>query len=235
MAVYNSHNTKQWRELLNAINSGDTSAIATALTNIKTSIDSINTALSSLSAEVDINSTQWTNLINAITNQSLNVDLSNITSSIVSNLSNVTGNTITDAINILNTSLVRKDKVYRFLLGGNVNAGQSFAYATGYVSDDNIYIDDKYIKFRRTGVIRLYVHLTGSPMSQSSQKRLWARLMQDSNVVLNLIQYGDYTSLSTERIMSVSDSTSVSIIGVEGIMLNAGGIGPSFVEIQWIS
>lgn len=103
MAVYNSHNTKQWEELLNAINGGDTSAIATALTAIKTSIDSITTALSSLSAEIDVNSSQWANLINAITNQSLNVDLSNITSSVVNNLSNVRGSTVTDAFNFLNS------------------------------------------------------------------------------------------------------------------------------------
>lgn len=156
----------QWQALINAIDGGDTSAIATALGQIKTSIDSIETALGSLSTDVtqdstqwtnlinaissgggggggtiDIdatqwsdllteigkgdmtatatalnniynqlnsigfNSTQWTNLINAITNQSLTVDLSNITSSVVSNLSNVSGSTLTDALNALNSTL----------------------------------------------------------------------------------------------------------------------------------
>lgn len=112
MAVYNSHNTKQWDELLNAINGGDTSAIATALTTIKTSIDSITTTLSSFSAEVDVDSTQWTNLITAITNQSLNVDLSNITSSVVNNLSNVSGSTTTDALNTLNSTLNDRDNFF---------------------------------------------------------------------------------------------------------------------------
>lgn len=156
----------QWQALINAISGGDTSAIATALGQIKTSIDNIETALGSLSTDVtqdstqwtnlinaissgggggggtiDIdatqwsnllteigkgdmtatatalnniytrlnsigfNSTQWTNLVNAITNQSLTVDLSNITSSVVSNLSNVSGSTLTDALNALNSNL----------------------------------------------------------------------------------------------------------------------------------
>ena len=89
----------QWTDLLTSINKGDTTALATALGLIKTSIDSITTSLGSLSINVEQDSTQWTNLINAITNQSLTVDLSNITSSVVSNLSNVTGSTTTDALN----------------------------------------------------------------------------------------------------------------------------------------
>lgn len=156
----------QWQALINAIDGGDTSAIATALGQIKTSVDGITSALGSLSTDVtqdstqwtnlinaissgggggggtiDIdatqwsnllteiakgdmtatatalnniytrlnsigfNSTQWTNLVNAITNQSLTVDLSNITSSAVTNLSNVTGATVTDVINALNSTL----------------------------------------------------------------------------------------------------------------------------------
>lgn len=159
----------QWQALINAIDGGDTSAIATALGQIKTSIDAIDTALGSLSADVtqdstqwtnlinaissgggggggtiDIdatqwgnllseigkgdmtatatalnniytrlntigfNSTQWSNLVNAITNQSLTVDLSNITSSVVSNLSNVSGSNLTDALNALNSTLDNK-------------------------------------------------------------------------------------------------------------------------------
>lgn len=89
----------QWTNLLTSIDKGDTSALATALGLIKTSIDSINTSLGSLSTDVTQNSTQWTNLINAITNQSLTVDLSNITSSVVSNLSDASGSTLTDVIN----------------------------------------------------------------------------------------------------------------------------------------
>ena len=56
----------QWTALINAINGGDTSAIATALGQIKTSVDGITTALGSLSTDVTQDTTQWTNLINAI-------------------------------------------------------------------------------------------------------------------------------------------------------------------------
>lgn len=56
----------QWQALINAIDGGDTSAIATALGHIKTSIDAIETALGSFSTGVTQDSTQWTNLINAI-------------------------------------------------------------------------------------------------------------------------------------------------------------------------
>ena len=124
MAVYNSHNTKQWEELLNAINGGDTSAIATALTTIKTSIDSINTSLGSLSTDVIQDSTQWTNLVNAITNQSLTVDLSSVTSSVVSNLSNVTGSNLTDVINLLNSEI--DNKINNFTYAGSVNGSNLF-------------------------------------------------------------------------------------------------------------
>ena len=247
----------QWNQLINAINTGDSSAIVTAISNIKTSIDNIYTRLNA----VGFNSTQWDNLVdaintgdssavitalntiknsldnikNAIVNQSITVDLSNINSDNVLNLSNVTGENITNAFNNLNSTLVRKDKMYRFLLNGNVSAGESFTYISEYAPDNDIYIDGTNIKFRRSSMIRIFVHLAGSPTSQVSQKRVWARLFQNSTVVATLIQYGDYTSQSTERIMSVSDSTSVSIKGVESILLNAGGIGPSYVEIQWIS
>lgn len=56
----------QWTALINAIDGGDTSAIATALGQIKTSIDAIETTLGSLSTGVTQDSTQWTALVNAI-------------------------------------------------------------------------------------------------------------------------------------------------------------------------
>ena len=59
-------NQTQFTDLLNAIQGGDTSAIATALGQIKTSIDTVETALGSLSADVTQDSTQWTALVNAI-------------------------------------------------------------------------------------------------------------------------------------------------------------------------
>lgn len=96
----------QWSNLLTSIDKGDTSALATALGLIKSSVDSINTSLGSLSVGVSQNATQWTNLVNAITNQSLTVDLSNVTSSVVSNLSNVSGSTTTDALNTLKSNQV---------------------------------------------------------------------------------------------------------------------------------
>lgn len=87
----------QWSNLLTEIGKGDMSATATALNNIYTRLNTIG-----------FNSTQWTNLVNAITNQSLTVDLSNVTSSVVTNLSNVLGSTVTDAINKLNSDLASK-------------------------------------------------------------------------------------------------------------------------------
>lgn len=59
-------NTVQFQDLLNAIQGGDTTAIATALGQIKASVDSITTALGSLSTDVTQNATQWSNLISAI-------------------------------------------------------------------------------------------------------------------------------------------------------------------------
>lgn len=114
----------QWNQLINAINTGDSSAIITAISNIKTSIDNIYTRLNA----VGFNSTQWDNLVdaintgdssavitalntiknsldnikNAITNQSITVNLSNINSDNVLNLSNISGNNLTSALNILN-------------------------------------------------------------------------------------------------------------------------------------
>lgn len=96
----------QWSNLLTSIDKGDTTALATALGLIKTSIDSINTSLGSLNVGVEQDATQWSNLVNAITNQSLTVDLSNVTSSVVSNLSNVSGSTTTDALNTLESNQV---------------------------------------------------------------------------------------------------------------------------------
>lgn len=63
-------NQSQFTDLLNAIQGGDTTAIVTALGQIKTSIDTINTALGSLSTGVTQDTTQWTNLINAISSGS---------------------------------------------------------------------------------------------------------------------------------------------------------------------
>ncbi len=89
----------QWANLLTSIDKGDTSALATALGLIKSSVDAINASLGSLSVGVSQNATQWNNLVNAITNQSLTVDLSNVTSTIVTNLSRITGVTVSDALN----------------------------------------------------------------------------------------------------------------------------------------
>lgn len=97
----------QWTNLLTSIDKGDTSALATALGLIKTSVDSINTSLGSLSADVTQDSTQWSNLVNAITNQSITVDLSNITSDVVSNESTVTpADTVTEALDVLKSDLM---------------------------------------------------------------------------------------------------------------------------------
>lgn len=80
----------QWTALLNAIGTGDSSAIVTALNTIKNSLD---------------------NIINAISSQSITVDFSNINSDNVSNLSNVTGGNITNAFNNLNSTLNSKQDV----------------------------------------------------------------------------------------------------------------------------
>lgn len=97
----------QWNQLINAINTGDSSAIVTAISNIKTSIDNIYTRLNA----VGFNSTQWDNLVDSINNQSITVDLSNINSDNVSNLSNVTGGNITNALNYLNSNLLKSKDV----------------------------------------------------------------------------------------------------------------------------
>ncbi len=74
----------QWNQLINAINTGDSSAVVTALNTIKNSLD---------------------NITNAINNQSITLDLSNINSDNVRNLSSVTGGNITNAFNNLNLTL----------------------------------------------------------------------------------------------------------------------------------
>lgn len=74
----------QWNQLINAINTGDSSAVVTALNTIKNSLD---------------------NITNAISNQTITVDLSDINSDNVLNLSNVTGGNITNAFNNLNSTL----------------------------------------------------------------------------------------------------------------------------------
>lgn len=114
----------QWTALINAIQGGDPTAIVTALGDIKDSINAIETALGSLSTDVTQDATQWTNLVNAITNQSLTVDLSNVTSSVVKNLSNVIGSTVTDAINKLNSDLA--SKINNFTYFGVVNGSTLF-------------------------------------------------------------------------------------------------------------
>ena len=192
----------QWQALINAISGGDPTAIVTALGDIKNSIDTIETALGSLSADVtqdstqwtnlinaissgggggggtiDIdatqwgnllteigkgdmtataaalnniytrlnsigfNSTQWTNLVNAITNQSLTVDLSNITSSVVSNLSNVSGSNLTDALNALNSTLDNKSiKMIETTLPSNTST-LTVNYPTGTTKSNLIILN----------------------------------------------------------------------------------------------
>lgn len=78
---YNLQDTAQWQALINAIGGGDTTAIASALNLIKSSID---------------------NVSNAISNQSLKVDLSNITSDIVLNNSSVAGTNVSTALDYFN-------------------------------------------------------------------------------------------------------------------------------------
>lgn len=112
----------QWSDLLTEIAKGDMTATVTALGNIKTSIDNVYTRLNS----IGFDTTQWGNLVNAITNQSLTVDLSNVTSSAVSNLSNLTGSTVTDVLNLIGTLINGLDQkldgglYFRGTLGTNV-------------------------------------------------------------------------------------------------------------------
>lgn len=89
--AYTVMDSTQWTNLLTSVDKGDMTATATALGNIYTRLNSIG-----------FDTTQWTNLVNAITNQSLTVDLSNVTSDIVSNVSNVSGSSVTAALNELN-------------------------------------------------------------------------------------------------------------------------------------
>lgn len=67
----------QWQALLNAIGQGDTSALVTALNDIA----------------------------DAIQNQTLTLDFSNLNSDAVSNLSNVTGDNVSDALDNLKSDL----------------------------------------------------------------------------------------------------------------------------------
>lgn len=125
----------QWTNLLTSIDKGDTSALATALGLIKTSVDSINTSLGSLSVGVSQNATQWGNLVNAITNQSITVDLSNITSDVVSNESTVTpADTVTQALDVLKSTLSKYHMVTADVNCSNV-ATNSWGY-WGYTNID---------------------------------------------------------------------------------------------------
>lgn len=74
----------QWNQLINAIGAGDSSAVVTALNTIKNSLD---------------------NITNAISNQTITLDFSNINSDNVSNLSDVTGSSVSTAFNTLNSKL----------------------------------------------------------------------------------------------------------------------------------
>lgn len=156
-----------------------------------------------------------------------------------------TADDCSDAINELNTGLTTLNsnialtqKIYRFLSSGNVVAGNSFAFTTDYTSDNDVYVDtndNTKIKFRRSGTVRVSVHIAASPASGATNKRVWLRLVQGTTIVANLIQYGEYTSQSVERIMSVSSSVPVSVQATESAQLNAGGTSPSYIEVQWIS
>lgn len=112
----------QWSNLLTEIAKGDTTAVVTALGNINGALGNIYTALGSLSINptqwgnlitalstqrlIMQDSTQWANLVNAISNQSFTVDLSNITSDVVTNESTVTpADTVTEALDALKSDL----------------------------------------------------------------------------------------------------------------------------------
>jgi len=156
-----------------------------------------------------------------------------------------TADTLSGAINehesdisTLNSNIALTQKIYRFLSTSNIAAGNSFAFTTDYTSDNDVYVDtndNTKIKFRRSGTVRVSVHIAASPASGATNKRVWLRLLQGTTIVANLIQYGEYTSQSVERIMSVSSSVPVSVQATESAQLNAGGIGPSYIEVQWIS
>lgn len=146
--------------------------------------------------------------------------------------------TVTGAINELNSNIALTQKIYRFLFSGDVSTGGSFAFTNDYTSDNNVYVDtndNTKIKFRRSGTVRVSVHLAASPASGATNKRVWVRLQQGTTVVASMIQYGEYTSQSVERMMSVSSSISVSVTAAEAARLNIGGTGPSYIEVQWIS
>lgn len=148
----------QWNQLINAISTGDSSAVTTALNNIKSSIDNINTQLNTLG----FNTTQWTNLINAISNQTISVDLSNINSDNVSNLSNVTGGNITNALNNLNSNLTNESKTFD---SGHLRFDifDKFVIVSGYYVNVPTGITDLSSYFNSDQMAKVYTVIYSSP------------------------------------------------------------------------
>ena len=174
----------QWQALINAISGGDTSAIATALGQIKTSIDSIETALGNLSTDVTQNSTQWNNLVNAITNQSLTVDLSNLTSSAVSNLSNVTGATVTDAINLLISTLTNESKTFD---SGHLRFDifDKFVIVSGYYVNVPTGITDLSSYFNSDQMAKVYTTIYSNPTPGGIIINAYFEITPDSVRIIN--------------------------------------------------
>ena len=126
-------NSTQFNQLLDAIQGGDTTAIVTALNDIKDSIDNIsgggspieidNTQWQDLLDEIDntdivnalssvgLNNTQWNNLVNAITNQQISVslDLNNVNTDNTYNHSNFSNQYVTGVLNQIYNTLFTLD------------------------------------------------------------------------------------------------------------------------------
>lgn len=103
----------QWNQLINAIGAGDSSAVVTALNTIKNSLD---------------------NITNAISNQTITLDFSNINSDNVSNLSDVSGNTVTNALSLLNSMLNNVENVSsQFLISNISDTSKVYAYKIGKI------------------------------------------------------------------------------------------------------
>lgn len=97
-------NNAQFNELLTAIQGGDTTAIATALNNIKNSIDNI-----SGGSPVEIDNTQWNSLINAIQSQSITFNLSNLNTDNTLNNSLFNSTNLTTILNLIYNTLFNTD------------------------------------------------------------------------------------------------------------------------------
>lgn len=114
-----------------------------------------------------------------------------------------------------------------------LSAGGIAPFATKVAGDSSgvITYSGGIFTINRAGLYRIHAHLGCQAITNN---RVWLQLHNNSSTIAQWISYTSFVTVDMSKVIRADVGERIWIVATEATRINNGGIGPSFMEIEWI-